>query len=343
MSGNVAAGTSSVADQVGRKWIAAVVGIAILALIVAQFSTAPNKGFADGAAVLAMISLVAVGIERSIEMIWSLVTTFKGAWWPLGEIAAAVDSLVRDTNAAVGPAFDSALEALEAAKKGLAAGSAELKKLDDEMSAVRAQRDEYDKQVQRISSLAKDNQRVQLLATTAFQAVNRLDTAYGATVPGVRKAFNDASQVATGVSDILAGFKDNPAKQMLSIVIGTFIGLAAAGFVGLDLFAAAGAPLTVGGWHVGNATLFPFFGVALTGLVLGLGANPTHEVIKYVTEAAKSRRADNVARPDVGAAPDGGPTAGGGPIGALLERVAPQTHTATPRMRPGSMNLNRRS
>jgi hypothetical protein len=322
------------------KWIVAAVVLVVVALGVAQLATTPNKGFADGAAVLAMVSLLAVGIERGIEMFWSLVKSRKGGWWPLNEIAAAVDSLVNETNATVQPAFDAAIAGLDATRKGLAAGSDALKAIDTEVQKIRAQKDEYEKQIQRIGSLVKDDQRVQLLATAAFQAVNRLDTAYGSRMPAVRQAFNDASQVTTGVSDLLAGFKDNPAKKMISVFVGSFIGLVVAGFAGLDLFAAAGAPLSIQGVHIGGTTWFPYFGVALTGLVLGLGANPTHEVVKYVSESAKARRTDNIARPEVTAdlgplpgafSDEAGFSAGGGSAASM------------PRVRPGSMNLSRRS
>ena len=43
----------------------------------------------------------------------------------------------------------------------------------------------------------------------------------------------------------------------------------------------------------------PFLGVAVTGLLLGLGANPTHEVIKFIQEAKVGRREANGPSPEV--------------------------------------------
>lgn len=288
-----------IADQIGPLWIVALLVLIGGVLLIAQLSAAPNEGFSDGAAVLAMVSLVAVGIERLIEMFWTLIATFKSAWWPLSAIAAAIDAVVDDTNKAVQPVFDLGIEGLGAARAKLQAAGGDIADIDAEIQRVRDQKTQYENQLKRIQSLGNDNQKVQLVATAAFQAVNRLDTAYGATMPKLRKAVNDANQVATGVSDILASFKENPAKKLLSIYLGSLIGLVVAGFVGLDLFAAAGASLTIGGWAIGSFVLLPNVGVAMTGLVLGLGASPTHHVINYITEAAKARKAGNLPQPEV--------------------------------------------
>jgi hypothetical protein len=354
MSGSTAGAAAPPGIRLGTRviWLIAALVIVGLTLFVARFATMPNQGFADAAAVLAMVGLVAVGIERIIEAFWSLMGRLKSGWWPLDQIAAAVDSLVAETNAVATPAFEAAEAGLEAAKGAIGVTKDQLDALDEQIEKIRAQKKGYDAQVARIGSLAKDNQRVQLLTTAAFQAVNRLDTAYGRDMPAVRQAFNDASQVTAGVSDILAGFKDNPAKKVISIALGWVIGLIVAGFVGLDLFAAAGAPLGPTDPALRDQALFPFLGVALTGFVLGLGANPTHEVIRLVSEAAKSRRIGNLSRPEVVGSPDerderrelaaaAGPSAKAksreGPT--ITDRLHGSTAASPARMRPGVMNL----
>jgi hypothetical protein len=342
---------SPLAPRVWLIWLVVAVGIAALTVLVAARATVPNQGFADAAEILALISLVAVGIERVIEVFWTVVSRLRSSWWPINEIADAVDQLVRDTNTVAQPAFDAAIAGLVAARAATDLTKEQIEALDEQIRKVKAQAEEYGEQIKRISRLAKDNQRVQLLATAAFQAANRLDTAYGSTMPAVRQAFNDASQVTAGVADILAGFKDNPAKKVISIVIGWALGLLVAGFVGLDLFAAAGAPLGAAAAPGQAPPLFPFLGVALTGFVIGLGANPTHEVIRLVTEAAKGRRASNLARPTVLAAPDDDdekvlerPRGAGTKRESKLEhrivdRLSGSTARAPSRVAPGSMNL----
>jgi hypothetical protein len=43
--------------------------------------------------------------------------------------------------------------------------------------------------------------------------------------------------------------------------------------------------------------------VILTGLIIGLGSGPTHEVIRAVQEYKKSRKGDNISRPDLPSEP----------------------------------------
>jgi hypothetical protein len=349
-------GTSS--ERNIMAWVGALGALIIVGLCVwaARWATPPNLGFTEtaneagildggAASVLAMVSIVAVGIERMIEMFWSLMSSFKNGWWPLPEIAKAVDALAEETNQVARPAFAAAIEGLEAAKATLAEGDKQRQLLEGEIKRLEDDSAKYEAQIKRISSLAKDNQRVQLIATTTFQAVNRLDTAYGSVMPAVRQAFNDASQVTAGVSDILAGFKDNPAKKIISIMLGAAAGLIVSGIVGLDLFAAAGMPLgpTEPGAIAGSA--FPYIGVMLTGLVVGLGANPTHEVVRWVSESAKSRRASNLGRPNVSGSPDerderaAAPKKPADAATSILERLRPIGGDAAARARPGTMNL----
>lgn len=313
--------------------------LAALMLLVAQVGTAANQNFVDGAAVLAMISLVALGIERAIEGFWSIMARQKDAWWPLNEIGLAMNAQVNSMNLAVRPVFDTAVDELNAAKTLLADGSAEATRIAAQIAAVQQQRDDFILQVQKINALAKDDQRVNLIATAAVQASSRVDGAIGAAIPAVREAFNDATIVATGAVDLLAGFKDNPAKKMLSLAIGMGLGLLVAGLLRLDLFAAAGAPLTVITWNVlgKEIPILPFVGVAVTGIVLGLGSNPTHQVVSWATDVAQARKtaalgvpetADGESASRAGTLPSGG-------LGAALAAAAnarPRQVISTSRM-----------
>lgn len=74
------------------------------------------------------------------------------------------------------------------------------------------------------------------------------------------------------MEEFVTSFTDNPARKLASLAIGALLGLAVAGFMGLNLFLAAldePSDLFAG---VG--------GIMLTGIIIGFGANPTHEVIK---------------------------------------------------------------
>src|SRR5262245_55344766 len=94
-------GASRERSSMAMGGLASALIIATLCVWVAKFSTPPNLGEPgtpgaagiDGgaASMLAMVSIVAVGIERMIEIFWSMIGSFKNGWWPLPEIADAVE------------------------------------------------------------------------------------------------------------------------------------------------------------------------------------------------------------------------------------------------------------
>jgi hypothetical protein len=71
-----------------------------------------------------------------------------------------------------------------------------------------------------------------------------------------------------------------------------------AGVVGMDVFQATLSPEAVGAAQAAGqsaARLFPYVGVAVTGLVIGFGSDPTHQVIEVLKEYKKARKAASAA------------------------------------------------
>ena len=87
--------------------LVAVVLLLILFAAAGEIGTAPSAT-ADGAAVLALVSIVAVGIERIIETFWTVATRLKHAWWPLDQVGLAIADQVAAMNNSVKPVFDEA-------------------------------------------------------------------------------------------------------------------------------------------------------------------------------------------------------------------------------------------
>jgi len=91
---------------------------------------------------------------------------------------------------------------------------------------------------------------------------------------------------AETLNSFLDTFKDNPARRLFSICLGSLIGVIIAGALGLDAVQATqGTPLP--SYIIG---IFPNAGTAVTGVVVGLGASPTHELIKMLQEAKQTSR-----------------------------------------------------
>jgi hypothetical protein len=251
----------------------------------------PNHGFTDAAAAIAVISASSVGIERAIEMLWIALGSFVGEWWPLNIVNGQVAALTDDLDPVVASFYGSASSALEVAKAkgqltatGLAKAQAELTAQQTALTARLAE----------LKVLAPDSQRAHLLATTVGQSVALVAANYASFSDDVQRAVNVANQSVVGLSDFVATLKDNPSKRLISLWIGMLFGLAVAGFLGLDVFVA------VLGTAVPSVPLpADPAGIVMTGLVIGLGASPTHEVIGVLQEIKKARTTDNQPSPDL--------------------------------------------
>ena len=269
-------------------------------LAVAQFSAPANKGFASSAAVLSIIAATAVGIERIIEAFWTIVGMTKGSWFPMNVLGSQVEGAINNLNVQLEPFYKETTDAinrLEAAKTWS----------EDKAKTVREEVEALKKQISSFKDLAPDNQKANLIAASAFQGISYFEKK----VEGLEDVAVIAAQSVTGLADFVATFKDNPARRLISIYQGAFLGLMVAGFLGLDVFKAA----MDSGQSVTTANgFFPYWGVAITGIVMGLGSNPTHEVIRAIQEVKKSRKSGNDPAPSFATSQDNGGflDAGGG-------------------------------
>jgi hypothetical protein len=107
-------------------------------------------------------------------------------------------------------------------------------------------------------------------------------------------AFGVAREALGGAMNLVTSFRDNPGRRLLSLLAGVAVGLLAAGALGFDIFTAilgvgqvtlpSQIPLPTGG------TLESLkWGVVVTGIVIGLGAEPAHQVIKILQETKQQR------------------------------------------------------
>jgi hypothetical protein len=247
--------------------------------LVAHFSPAPNARFVSATAVVSWTTGVAVGIERVLEAFWTLIGQLKGAWWPVNLVNEQVNRLVTGLDSALDPFYRS----VEARISELAqAQQWSQQQIDAALKEVA----DLKLQLAELKRLAPDNQRVNLIAASASHGINYLETKY----PGLEGAGALANQSIARMSGLVAAFTDNPGRRLISIYVGAILGSIVAGTIGLDAFQAALEikPLVVPGY-------FPYWGVALTGVLMGLGSNPTHEVIRVIQEVKKSRKAENAA------------------------------------------------
>ena len=260
-----------------------------VALIVNEYIPTKPTGeldlnsFKDAATTLAFIGGTAVGIERVLEAFWTFMGGVIGTYWPLNVINKQVQTLVVDLDGALKPFHEEALKKIEVLKKIATSEELErLKNAENEIGTLKARFDD-------IKKLAPDNQRVQLLTAAAAQNVAVLQEKFGDLLTDADRATKVAKTAIGGLQDFLATFKDNPGRRLISIYLGTMLGLPVAGFFGLDLFAAAS----------GTASAHGRWSVLLTGVIIGLGSNPTHEVIRAIQEFKKGQKGENISQPDL--------------------------------------------
>lgn len=123
--------------------------------------------------------------------------------------------------------------------------------------------------------MAPDSQRLQLVAAAAANYINRMDTLYAKKSEELKQALETAKSTINGMQNFLSSFKDNPGRRLISIFLGAMLGLILAGVFGLDVFQAVleGGKDSQKKWQI-----------IFTGLMIGLGSNPTHEVIRAIQE-----------------------------------------------------------
>jgi len=283
-----------------RAWaivlLAVLVASGLIGAVVAPATA--NTGFRDAASVLAFVSLAAVAIERAIEGLFAAMSGRLGEWWPLRIVRAEFDTFEASTNRMLGPITTDTLAQLATAKQvAQAAGQ--------DVTAIQQRIDGVPREQARLSSQLDDVQTKLPPGAARLVRLGEINTAMATTLhdaqqvsvqatTGAQDALREASDLAERASLIIASFADNPARRVASLLLGISIGMLVAAAVGLNLFSATLAPpagaTDISGLLAGKA------GIVLTGIVIGLGSSPTHEVVKSL-QAYKEARAGSVEVP----------------------------------------------
>jgi hypothetical protein len=233
-------------------------------------SPTPNQQFKDAAAVLSISTGIAVGIERFIEGFWTVAGQLSNTWWPLSVPPKGIETLVSDLDTMLKPLYDQT----DAVVRQLAATGVKTQGELSRANSVLA------KLKERVNSIQQggDGANLQLDGALALQGIDylsKLDDRLG----GTAKSATDGMNAAL---NFLVSFKNNPARRLVSLFLGVLLGLAVTGTLGLDLVGAAAGITSSSKFH---------WGVMASGLAVGLGSSPTHEVIRSIQEYKNSRKA----------------------------------------------------
>lgn len=272
---------------------------------------------ANAAALLALITAAAVVIERVIEGFWSLAGQLFHGWWPFNKMQGQVADLETAINDRVKAVQDEIGRVLPV--------SGNPPDLVQKLTDAQAELQKLQGQLADLQKLAPGNQKVNLIAATVNQAMGAIDRNNDM----IKYRVHLVNQSLAGLTDFVGSFKENPARRMVSVWLGALLGLIAAYVLRLDVFfAVLEENVLPAGW-------WPHLGIAFTGLIIGMGSSPTHDVIGVLQEVKKRRAGQN--QPDL--ALEGETTvvlgAGGGArIMSLHGGAPPAAPTARPELPP---------
>ncbi len=296
MAGEVGAPaqTPAGAGQIGQVWtippnpdapvfvrvlIVGLVAVAIASFLVLLLGTPlSTTGAGAAAGVLAISTALAVGIERLLEGFWTLMDQLAAqSSWPFASEAKQLETFANQFGAYVAPGLDSARTLLSTLEKATPAEYEQLKQHVDDLK----------KAVDAVAS-AQDPGTLPAALSTAQAALRSI--ALRVDSPDVRSQVQLAAAGVTALANLADSLATNPGRKILSLFAGALLGLLAAAVLGLDLVHAAlgvAAPATsmlhdgfTNWWNAGASSWS--WAMVATGLLIGLGSNPTHEVIQAI-------------------------------------------------------------
>lgn len=232
-------------------------------------ASTPTSTPLDVAGILGLIGLAAVGIERLIEGIWSVVDMSAGSFWPLNVVAKQIKGEVDALGQPLEPFIEQFSKLVD--QGNIAVGTLK----PDEVKK------DLNNSIDELKKIAARNVSSQLFVTGAEQKLRELQKKYqldqhNIDINTLVQAMKDGTK---DFDTFVQSFKDNPGRRLVSLYIGIVLGLVVALFFKLDLLATV---LKTDPIH--SVVL----GVIIAGIVMGLGSSPAHEIVQAILNYRKS-------------------------------------------------------
>jgi hypothetical protein len=248
--------------------------LGLLFAVAAVTSPGSNQGI-PAASALVLISAAALGIERVLEVFWTFIDSTGGSFWPITSLDRAVNNLANSISEGVGAPLKNLDDAVEQLKNAGKLTGDVAKQVPDEINSIRSG-------IAQLQLLAPTSDRAKVIADYTTRGLNAVAKRY----PVVESDIGIAVESISVISSFVESLDENPGRRILSIYVGVLIGLGVVMALGLDVFQATLVA-------VPSPILFGhslYLGVAATGLLIGLGANPTHEVIKLLQSVKQQQQ-----------------------------------------------------
>ena len=242
-------------------WATIVLVVAVV--LTAFLPIALIGGFKDATAVITIVTLTSVGIERVIEGFWTYIGLTKNSWWPFNAVSQNISNMASGLDEVLTPFYQQLTQAVEDAK------TAE-NWTDEQYTAAKKEITDFQASIDQLTKLAPGSQLALSIASAASQLVSGFKQKYTT----LDTAATFADQAISGFANFIVTPADNLGRRLISLYLGMIIGVVIAGVFGLDLLRAIFQIPTIA-FH---------YGVVFTGLVIGLGSSPTHEVIQLLQQ-----------------------------------------------------------
>jgi hypothetical protein len=154
----------------GRVWLVLIVAVVVSGVVAYVIAPASNAGFTEGASALAFVALVAVAIERLLEMWWGIVGGSLGGWWPLSQVTKAMADAEKEANELLTPIVGQIESALKAEREALVAAGEGTTDIDDLLKKLGDERAKFQAQLDTAKKLAPGSARMALVTKVVADA-----------------------------------------------------------------------------------------------------------------------------------------------------------------------------
>jgi hypothetical protein len=258
--------------------LAIIVAVGIGAGLLSSLPVSNGEQGNQTAAVLALAGSLAIGIERSLEVVWIFIGYKFGSGWPLGFLTKPIrdfkDQL--ENKEALPRYLEEANKILADWKEKSERTPEELDKLEKDLKLVNAQ-------LASLGGLLLPNSSIEPVLQEFRNRLNDIQKTIvptGHAILGVGKGSLDV------LDNILGSFKDNPGKRLMSLFAGMIVGMIVCAVLSVDIL-----------YAIFGVAYSPFhLGIVATGIMVGLGADPSHQVIRLLEEAKGNFKGENAAR-----------------------------------------------
>jgi len=153
---------------------------------------------------------------------------------------------------------------------------------EEQLPAAKKEIDDFQASIDQLKTMAPGSQLALSVASAATQLVSQFQQKYKT----LDTVATFANQAISGFANFIVTPPDNLGRRFISLFVGMYLGLLVAGVLGLDLLQS-----------IFTTSLAFHLGIVLTGLVMGLGSSPTHEVIQVLQNWKSNLKTSGTATP----------------------------------------------